>query len=174
MEIRRHAFRKGFKGYDVDEVNHFVETMAAQLEAILGEKEGLLSETRELKSRLEKYEKLEQTLQDMLLHSQKTVEEAKTHAERQATLITREAEVKAMDIKKNAEREAEELKKSIVILKEQRKMFLIKFRTLIKSQADMLLLLEAENAGTVKLSDVSPVAGDNPEKETDHNPSSAG
>jgi len=163
MEIRRHAFRKGFKGYDVDEVNHFVETMAARLEEVLGEKEGLSSELKELRTRLEKYEKLEQTLQDMLLHSQKTVEEAKTHAERQASLVIREAEVRASEIKKNAEHDLEELKKSIYVLKDQKRMFLLKFRTLVKSQTDMLMLLESDDAPPARKAQVNLLSGESQE-----------
>jgi cell division initiation protein len=160
MEIRRHTFKKGFKGYDTDEVNLFVETMAARLEEILGEKEGLLSEIKEIKIRLEKYEKLEQTLQDMLLHSQKTVEEAKTHAERQSSLFIREAEVRASEIKKNAEHDLEELKKSIAVLKDQKKMFLLKFRTLVKSQTDMLTLLENDDVPQARKAQVNLLSGE--------------
>lgn len=163
MEIRRHTFKKGFKGYNVDEVNYFVETVAGQMEAVLGEKEGLASEARELKVRLEKYEKLEQTLQEMLLHSQKTVEEAKTHAERQSAIILKEAAVEAREIKKSTEQELEELKKSITILKEQKKMYLVKFRTLVKSQSDMLNLLETYDPGTARKTHVNLLAGESRE-----------
>jgi cell division initiation protein len=165
MEIRRQTFKKGFKGYDADEVNHFVEMMAAQIEETVSGKEGLATELKEARGRLEKYEKLEQTLQDMLIHSQKTVEEAKTHADRQGTLIVREAEVRAFEIKQNAEKELEDLKKSITILKEQRTMYLLKFRTLVKSQLDMLTLLEAEESAAGKKMAVNLLSGSAPEKE---------
>jgi len=173
MEIHRHTFKKGFKGYDVDEVNHFMEIIAGQLEALLSEKEGLSSEVRELKVRLEKYEKLEQTLQEMLIHSQKTVDEAKTHAERQSSIIIKEAEIKASETKKESENELEELKKSITILKEQKKMYLVKFRTLVKSQVDMLNLLEAYDPGTAKKNQVNLLhvdTSEHPEPEPENSP----
>lgn len=161
MEIRHHTFKKRFKGFDVDEVNHFVETAAGCLESALLEKEGLTSEVRELRVRLEKYEKLEQTLQEMLLQSQKTVEETKSNAERQAAIVIKEAEIKAQEIKKETEHELEEMKKSIVILKEQKKMYLLKFRTLVKSQADMLNLLEAYDPNVGRKGQMNLMTGEN-------------
>jgi cell division initiation protein len=160
MEIRRQDFKKNFKGYNPDEVRAFLEGLAGQLESVLSEKDALAMEARELKIRLEKYEKLERTLQDMLMHSQRTVEEAKTGAERQASILVKEAEITASEIKKNAERDLEEIKRSTALLKEQKKMYLLKFRTLVKTQADLLALLESDDVAAAKTPKVNLLGGE--------------
>lgn len=146
MDIRRHTFTKSFQGFDRDEVTHFVEMVAGTTEALASERDALSAQVSELKGSLEKYEKIERTLQEMLLQSQKTVEEARTNAERESMIIVREAEIRASEIKKSAERDLDEMKRSITILRDQKKIYLVKFRTLIKSQIEMLTLLETGEA----------------------------
>lgn len=143
MEIRRQTFTKGFKGYAPEEVDHFVQNVAARFEELLAEKDRLVSEVAEQKTSLEKYLRLESTMQEMLLQSQKNVEESRSATEREASIIMKEAEIKADEIKKSAEKELEEIKRSIMVLRDQKRIYLTKFRTLIKSQIEMLQLLES-------------------------------
>ena len=150
MDIRHRTFLKTFKGYSREEVDSFIDQTASAFEDTIKEKEILAAKNAELKASLDRYEQIEKTMQDMLLHAQSTAESTKQQAEKDAVIIIKEAELRAESIKKESENELEELRKSIMVLREQKKTFLIKFRTLIKSQIEMLQLLETGEMSALK------------------------
>ena len=150
MDIRHRTFVKAFKGYSRDEVDSFVDEVASAFEETIKEKEVFAARSNELAASLDRYEQIEKTMQDMLLHAQSTADATKQQAERDAVIIIKEAEFRAESIKKEAENDLEELRKSIIVLREQKKTFLIKFRTLIKSQIEMLQLLETGEMSALK------------------------
>lgn len=144
MDIRRQTFKNAFKGYQTDEVNQFLDLVASRFEEIMKERDEAIGKTAGLQRELSKYEKLEQTLHEMLLNSQKTLEDAKAQAQAESKLIIREAEVRSDEIKRDAEKALKEIHDSLIILQEQKNAFIVKFRTLIKSQLDLLHLMEWE------------------------------
>jgi len=144
MDIRRQTFKTGFKGYNSEEVNQFLEMMAARFEEMTKEKDEQTGKISGLERELAKYEKLEKTLHEMMLNSQKTLEESKLHAQHESNLIVREAEVRAEEIKRDAEKALKEIRDTLTILKEQKNTFIVKFRTLIKSQLDLLHLMDSD------------------------------
>ena len=150
IDIRHRTFLKTFKGYSKDEVDSFIDQIASAFEETIKEREIIAARNNELVASLNRYEQIEKTMQDMLIHAQTTSESTKQQAERDAAIIVREAELRAESIKKEAENELEELRRSILVLRDQKKTFLIKFRTLIKSQIEMLQLLETGETSALK------------------------
>ncbi|MFH0920461.1 MAG: DivIVA domain-containing protein [Fibrobacterota bacterium] len=144
MDIRRQTFKTGFKGYRTDEVGHFLEMVADRFEELMKERDEHAGRISGLERELAKYEKLETTLHNMMQSSQKTLEESKVQAQHEATLIVREAEVRAEEIKRDAEKALKEIRDSSTVLKEQKNTFIVKFRTLIKSQLDLLHLMDSD------------------------------
>ncbi len=149
-DIRHRSFLSAFRGYAREEVDNFIEQIALSFDELLHERELLTKKIDNLTTSLARYEEIEKTLQDMLINGQRTAEAAKVQAEREAAIIIREANFQAENIQKESEKELEEIKKSIVVLREQKKSFLIKFRTLIKSQIEMLQLFEAGEVSAMK------------------------
>ncbi len=144
MDIRRQTFKRTFKGFDPDEVQAYLDMMAGRVEEFeRGKKDGEFENAR-LKGELEKYEKLEKVLHDMLLQAQQSIEETKKNAEKQAELIVREAEYRATQSAADAVQRLEAINRDMALLHEQKKTFIIKFRALVKSQLEMLNVLEIE------------------------------
>ncbi len=144
MDIKRQVFKKSMRGYDIEEVQSFLEMVAGQFEELIKENKDLAEQLGRFKFENEKYEKLEKTIQETLINSQKTLEESKANAEHEAKLIIKDAEIKAEQLKRVTENKRDELKKEIVSLHDQKKMFTIRFRSLIKSQLEMLNILESD------------------------------
>ena len=98
LEIRKMEFRKTMRGYDTEEVESFLETIADKLEELLRENMALKEQMRELENRIEEYKNLELTLQNTLTSAQTSVEQIKKNAEQEAELILQNARLQAENI----------------------------------------------------------------------------
>jgi cell division initiation protein len=158
MDIKRQVFKRSMRGYDIEEVQSFLEMVAGQFEELIKENKGLAEHLGRLKFENEKYEKLEKTIQETLINSQKTLEESKANAKHEAKLIIKDAEIKAEQLIRVTDKKRDELKKEIVSLQDQKNMFVIRFRSLIKSQLEMLDVLESElKTGDKTSKEIDPV-----------------
>ncbi|AEF95124.1 DivIVA domain protein [Desulfotomaculum nigrificans CO-1-SRB] len=160
MEIQAKEFNKSIRGYDVKEVDNWVQKVKENYER-------LYVENHELKERLEQneqslvhYKDLEDALQRTLVMAQKNAEDMKNNAEREAKVILEQAEMAAKTIKQRAEEEAEQMLKEAsqkaeemlkmadqrvgAILEEYRRLerqanvFRVKFKAFLEAQMDML------------------------------------
>ena len=125
VDIKRQVFKKIFRGYDTDEVHNFLEMVTSLFEKLIKEKNEISERADRLKSVNEKYEKLEKTIQETLISSQKTFEESKGNAKYRAELIIKDAEIKAEQLRGVTKKESEEIKMDLTALHEQKKMFII-------------------------------------------------
>ena len=114
LDIRKHEFKKTFRGYDVDEVTAFLDMVSMEYETLVRENAILNEKVHEYTSQLKKYHDIESTLRETLLSAERAREETVNTAKKQAEVIVRESEVKAASIieegRKVFERIAEELK----------------------------------------------------------------
>lgn len=122
MDIRQQQFTvKMFRGFDTQEVDTFLEDLAADYEALLKENSLLKEQLQALEERTRGLEEREKVLQETLVTTQRLVEEMKDQARREASVIIREAEVQADRII-GASRTAEGgLQSEIIALKRTRR-----------------------------------------------------
>ena len=62
IEIRQQEFTKKMRGYDPDEVQNFLESLAEELDKINAENESLKSEVDSLTEQIGEYKKIEKNL----------------------------------------------------------------------------------------------------------------
>ena len=122
MDIRQQQFTvKMFRGFDTQEVDTFLEDLAADYEALLKENSLLKEQLQALEERTRGLEEREKVLQETLVTTQRLVEEMKDQARREAAVIIREGEVQAERIIE-ASRPAEgNLQSEIIALKRTRR-----------------------------------------------------
>jgi len=122
MDIRQQQFTvKMFRGFDTQEVDTFLEDLAADYEALLKENSLLKEQLQALEERTRGLEEREKVLQETLVTTQRLIEEMKDQARREASVIIREAEVQADRIIE-ASRSAEgSLQSEIIALKRTRR-----------------------------------------------------
>jgi cell division initiation protein len=153
MDIRQQQFTvKMFRGFDTQEVDSFLEDLAADYEALLKENSLLKEQLQALEERTRGLEEREKVLQETLVTTQRLVEEMKDQARREAAVIIREAEVQADRIIE-ASRSAEgSLQSEIIALKRTRRQLAEGLRSTIEMYQRLLE------------QDLKAAAGDEPEK----------
>ncbi|HEX9252217.1 MAG TPA: DivIVA domain-containing protein, partial [Ignavibacteriaceae bacterium] len=72
IEIRQQEFTKKMRGYDPDEVQNFLESLAEELDKLNNENESLKIEFESLTEQINEYKKIEKNLQDTLLSAQES------------------------------------------------------------------------------------------------------
>ena len=98
LDIHQQKFRTRIRGFDVREVDAFLEQMASVFEALQRTQKSLQEEGRRLEMEIQGYRKREETFKRALLNSQKVLDQMKDNARKSAELIIAEAEVKAEKI----------------------------------------------------------------------------
>jgi len=122
MDIRQQQFTvKMFRGFDVQEVDTFLEDLAADYEALLKENALLKEQLQALEARTRGLEDRERVLQETLVTTQRVVEEMKDGARREATLIVREAELRGEKVVEAARTAEATIQADVVALKRMRR-----------------------------------------------------
>ncbi|MGP7817585.1 DivIVA domain-containing protein [Niallia sp. 01092] len=138
LDIHNKEFSKGFRGYDEDEVNEFLDQVIKDYENIIREKKALDERLSELTDRIGHYNNIEETLNKSIVVAQEAAEEVKRNAQKEAKLIIKEAEKNADRIINESLSKARKIALEIEELKKQSKVFRTRFKMLIEAQLDML------------------------------------
>lgn len=138
LDIHNKEFSRGFRGYDEDEVNEFLDQVIKDYEMVLREKKQLEEKVKELTEKLDYFTNIEETLNKSILIAQETAEEVKRNAQKEAKLIIKEAEKNADRIISEALAKTRKITMEVEELKRQAKVFRNRFKMLIEAQLDML------------------------------------
>jgi cell division initiation protein len=120
QDIMNQSFTIKVKGFDKDEVNHFLIQAAEMVETLVLERESQKKELDKVKEKLLQLQKREDVLRDTLVSAQKFSHEIKMNAERESELVIKEAEIKAEAIVNTAINRQRSLKEEIRSLKFKR------------------------------------------------------
>lgn len=138
LDIQQKQFATRFRGFDMEEVDSFLELIREEMEELLRENANLREEARRFEKQLKEYKNIEVTLRDTLVKTQEMVEEYKSTAIKDAELIKKEAELKADEIVKGAQERVVKIHEDITDLKGIRRHFREEVRRLIESHLGML------------------------------------
>lgn len=138
LDIHNKEFSRGFRGYDEDEVNEFLDQVIKDYEMVIREKKQLEEKVAELTEKLNYFTNIEETLNKSILVAQETAEEVKRNAQKEAKLIIKEAEKNAERIISEALAKSRKIALEIEELKRQSKVFRTRFRMLVEAQLEML------------------------------------
>lgn len=144
LDIENKKFSKQMvNGYNVDEVDEFLDEITADYEKLYKENKALKDNAEELHNDVGQYKDIESTLQNTLIIAQKTADEVQNVAKKQAEQIIKDAEYQAktkldeintqLMIK---EKEIDELKKQFSVYKAKMESLLISQLELIKDMAE--------------------------------------
>ena len=144
LDIENKKFsRQMMNGYNVNEVDDFLDEITLDYEKLYKENAELKSSKEELNDNVGKYKTLETTLQNTLVIAQKTADEIQEVAKKQAEQIIKEAEVRAKEELQEVnnqlimkERELEDLKKQFEVYKAKMESLLISQLELLKDMKE--------------------------------------
>lgn len=138
IDIQNKQFKVRFRGFDLREVDLFLEEMADAFEVLNNENNRLTHEVKRLENENKAYKEREETLNNTLIHSQKIVEQMKENAQKSSDLIIAEAEVKAEKLLQNAHNRLSHMHDEISELKRQRMQIEIQISSILDSHSKLL------------------------------------
>jgi len=143
--IKQKEFSTRFRGFDVQEVDSFLEEVAREFEKLNHTIENIQEQNRRLDLENQGYKNRENSFKRVLLHSQKVLEEMKKNARKSAESIVAEAEVEAEKILNRAHQRLSQLHSDIAELKRQRMQLEVQISSVIETHAKMLEMSKEES-----------------------------
>lgn len=137
-------FKLSLRGYNQREVDQFLTKLNRDYQETVHQNEVLGEEVKQLREEIKEYTSKKARLEDALISAQKSAQLISESSQEQAKLTIKDAEIKANKILEEGERRLEKLKNEIVNLNEQKRLFLIKLKSLIKSHSELLDFYEEE------------------------------
>ncbi len=146
LDIKQKQFKLKFRGFDIQEVDGFLEEVTAEMESMLKENEFLKDQNATMEAQLAEFKLTEQSLRNTLISAQKMAEDMKASSERDANLKVKEAELEAERILRDARLALAKATEEINELKRIRERFSIKIRGVIEDHLKMLSYDERQDA----------------------------
>ncbi|MDJ0985228.1 MAG: DivIVA domain-containing protein [Desulfobacterales bacterium] len=138
LDIQQQQFNTRFRGFDIREVDAFLEQIAETFETLQKSNQTLSDEVRRLELEIQGYRKREETFKRALLNSQTVLDQMKDNARKSAELIIAEAEVKAEKILNKAHNRLAQLHEDISELKRQRMQIEVQISSIIEAHSRLL------------------------------------
>ena len=139
LDIHNKEFSRGFRGYDEDEVNEFLDQIIKDYEILIREKKELEEKLSNNSERLGHFADIEETLTKSIVVAQEAAEEVRRNAMKESKLIVKEAEKNADRIINESLSKARKIAIEIEDLKKQSKVFRTRFKMLIEAQLDLIV-----------------------------------
>ncbi|MDO9566430.1 MAG: DivIVA domain-containing protein [Candidatus Desulfaltia sp.] len=144
IEIQQQQFKVRFRGFDVKEVDNFLEQLADTFGLLQQENKNAQNEIQRIKLETQGYKEREEIFKRAMLNSQKVLDQMQENAQKSAELIIANAEINAEKILNRTHKRLSQLHDDIAELKRQRIQIEVQIRSIIESHTK---LLEIGNEG---------------------------
>lgn len=151
LDIQNKEFHRGFRGYNEEQVDDFLDEITRDFEAVLSESKGLRQELSKAMEELERYRSIEDALNNTLVTAQQTAEDVKGSARKEAELIVKEAQMRAEKMINDARATVDKIRRDFEDTQKQVDYFRLKMRGFLKAQLE---LFTEDAEPTVKEQDV--------------------
>jgi cell division initiation protein len=151
--IKTQQFKRVLRGYDIEEVQAFLERVADETELLQAENETTLKQIEALKEKIKQFRKIEMNLQDTLTNTQESSSKSIEAAKKHSALMIKEAELKAAQIVEKAKENTNELRDSILKLREEKKLLLAKIKAIVDTQTEILSFNKERESGVTSAPD---------------------
>jgi cell division initiation protein len=133
-DIRQQSFTvRLFRGFDLQEVDAFLEDVAEDLEFAIKENTTLREQLAAMEERMRAVGEREKILQETLVTTQRLTEEMKEAAKREAGLHVREAELQGEKIMESARSEEARILNDVQMLKRTRRQLVEEIRSTLET-----------------------------------------
>ncbi|MFC3927862.1 DivIVA domain-containing protein [Streptococcus caprae] len=149
LEIKDKTFNKKFRGYDVEEVNEFIDIVVNDYENLVRLNKQQDSRIKDLEDRLAYYDNMKESLTQSVILAQETAEKVKNSAQDESTNIVNkanydanhlieEAKAKANQILRDATDNAKQVAVETEDLKRQSRLFHQRLVAVMESQSKLV------------------------------------
>lgn len=133
-EISNKEFKKGFRGYNEEEVDVFLDQLKDDYEVIVKENEAVKEKLLMYQEQVSKYSSIEETLKETLITAQSAAEDTTSAANKKARIIVQEAELQSKQIIDSANNKVVEIRNEYESLIKEFKVFRNKFKSLLEDE----------------------------------------
>lgn len=137
-EIANKRFERKMMGYDPDEVMDYLTVLAAQMDALLQERNDLREAIKEKELSLLEYKERDQVLKATITSASQMAERMRGDAEREAKLIINDANQKAELITRDAKDSLKKVFTELGDLKRTRLQFEANLRAMIQAHLSLI------------------------------------
>ena len=142
MDLQRQTFKRGFRGFDPEEVRAYLNLLAEELAEQHHAQAALEQELSSLRLRVQEHKEREQILKNTLLTAQRVSEELREASRKQAEAVVKEAELQADRLIELAQSRAREVERDTLDLRSMRQNLRTDIRALIQRLSHILDLQE--------------------------------
>jgi cell division initiation protein len=146
LDIQQQQFRVRFRGFDMVEVDNFLDLLANGFEELLKENSHIQEEDHRKLERINQLEAGEKELRDILVSVQRIAEEMKNNVRKEGDLIIEEAKLNARKILEAAQGQALIIEAEINQLKRRRAEFEASLRATVEMHWRLLRETQEETA----------------------------
>lgn len=151
LDIRKQEFKKALRGYNEEQVDDFLEDVAATLDDILRTQDLLQKKLQQSEQHQQKYHELEDALKSTIVMAQKNAQDLKENtdqeirvmmldAQQRAEILLQQAEEEAKQMILQAEEQVKETLETHQELKKQAQVFRAQFRNFLETQLELLAM----------------------------------
>ncbi|WP_119068143.1 DivIVA domain-containing protein [Rubrobacter indicoceani] len=168
IDVRRKEFKNGFRGYDANQVDDFLDQVADEFERAYTDNQRMREEVSSLRERLQQFEDLEGSIRSALVHaeqasndlrnsaqreadetrlsSQRDAESLRISSQKEAELTIQEAQNRAHQMLADSSGRVERIQESYEALVDAKRDFKNDFRQLLKTYMDVMEDMEVSSA----------------------------
>lgn len=150
VDLENKEFKKGFRGYDIDEVETFLTELSKDYARIYRENAGLKDKNAILTDAIENYKEMEETMRSAIISAQRTSEEILKNAHEQADIIVKEAKIRAKETMDELDRDIQELRRESAEIEGRNMLLRAKLKTVLNTYLSMLDEIPATEDEVVK------------------------
>ena len=138
LDIHNKEFKRSFRGYNEDEIDEFLDRVVKDYEQLYRENVDLKVSIDKLKTKVEHFQHLENTLHNTLVVAQETAEEVKLNAKKEAELIIKEAKATGQRLLDEANLKVKEKMTEYEEINQRSQLYRTRMRTLVLTQLELL------------------------------------
>jgi cell division initiation protein len=138
VDIQQQQFRVRFRGFDVREVDSFLERIADEFKNLIAETEDQQKEFQRLGREIQEYRDREKAFKEAMVNAQQAIDGVKANAHREAELVVAEAEMKAEKMLSTAHKRLTQLHEDISELKRQRMQLEVELGAILEAHRRLL------------------------------------
>ncbi len=151
LEIKQQTFDKAIRGYDVAEVQAFLNLVSIEWEHLVAKNNELRDEINRLNDKLKHYERVEQALHETLQAARESAEQKLEGVEKETRNMIQKAEMDAARILQDANNQRMQVRQTILRLLDRRNEIIAGIRSYLEIAQDSLKQFTQDGAGLFAL-----------------------
>ncbi|WP_340104439.1 DivIVA domain-containing protein [Rhodohalobacter sp. 8-1] len=151
LEIKQQQFEKSLRGYDVSEVNAYLNLVANEWEHMVGKMKEMEAQLDKMDEKLKHYERVEQALHETLQTAKDSAEQKLVGAKKESRNIIEKAEMESDAIVREANQKRQQIRQSILRLLDRREEIIGGMKSYLEMAQDSLQHFSRDDASLFSL-----------------------